>query len=163
MNEIIISRFKLGQETEISLFIKKVYDEFVAIDYPDEGNRFFYEWIEPAKIAERQQKGRTILVAKSGDEIAGMIEIRGNDHISLLFVGKEYQKQGIAKKLFNRALKSCLHKDPGLEKFQVHASPYSLEVYKALGFRLAGELTQTNGILYYPMEMVLLPGLLFQR
>jgi len=153
MNETNIEEYQAGQEFMIYQLIKKVYDEFVSDDYTDEGNRFFYSWIDPYKIAKRQQNEINILVASDDSKIVGMIEIRDNDRISLLFVDKEYQGQGIARQLFQASLKKCLKKDPKLKMFYVHASPFSIPVYRKLGFIETDEMQETMGIKYLPMEM----------
>jgi predicted GNAT family N-acyltransferase len=155
INSIKILRFKIGQEEAISNLIRKVFDEFVAIDYTDEGNSFFYDWISPKKIADRQAKQRTILVAMDGQEIVGMIEIRDNNHISLLFVEKEYHGLSIATKLFRESLKDCIRKEPDLDKFYVYASPFSVPVYKKLGFIATDFMQERFGIKYMPMEMAI--------
>jgi predicted GNAT family N-acyltransferase len=133
--------------------IKIVYDEFVAIDYSEEGNRFFYNWIEPLKIAERQKNQINLWVAMDDSKLVGMIEIRENKYISLLFVEKTYQGQGIAKFLFQKSLKECLKREPKPDKFQVHASPFSIPIYKKLGFVETDSLQEEHGIKYLPMEM----------
>jgi GNAT superfamily N-acetyltransferase len=145
--------FQPEQENEIYALIRKVYDEFVAPDYSDEGNKFFYNWIAPEKIAERQRVGRNMLVAMIDSKIAGVIETRDNSYVSLLFVLKEYQGLGIAKKLFHEALKNCQKTDPYIDKFYVHASPFSVPVYKKLGFAETDSMQEQNGIKYLPMEM----------
>lgn len=155
--QITISRYRSGQEQEISSLIKKVYDIYVAPDYPDEGNQHFYDWIAPEAIATRQKTQKTILIAQTNTSIVGMIEIRNNDRISLLFVDPDFQNQGIARKLFLEALKNCISQDSGLSKFYVHASPYSIEFYQRLGFKETGTIQETNGIKYLPMEMEILP------
>ena len=151
---ISISTFKNGQEIAINKLIKEVYDEFVSADYCDEGNQFFYNWIEPAKIAERQKNERTIFVAKNKNEIIGMIEIRDNNTISLLFVSKKYHGQGIAKKLLQKAIKNCIKKEPNINKFYVHASPFSIPIYKKLGFTETDTMQEEFGIKYLPMEII---------
>lgn len=150
---MVVGSYKNGLETSISHLVRKVYDEFVAPDYSEQGNQFFYDWIEPSRIAERQAKERTMLVAMDDSEPLGVIEIRNNDHISLLFVDKAYQGKGIARSLFREALKGCLAKNPNLRKFYVHASPFSIPVYEKLGFKSSGNLKEENGIRYLPMEM----------
>lgn len=152
MESIKIEKYQEGQETEIYQLIKRVYDEFVSPDYPNEGNQFFYDWIQPGRIAERQAEGRNMLIATSSAGIIGVIEIRGNNTISLLFVDKEYQGRGIAKKLFQKSLENAIQNDSALDKFYVHASPYSIPIYKKLGFNEAGSLQEENGIKYMPME-----------
>jgi GNAT superfamily N-acetyltransferase len=153
MDIIKIESYHNGQEIEINKLIKKVYDEFVAIDYTEEGNNFFYDWIEPSKIAERQKNQNNILVAIVNSKLVGMIEIRENKYISLLFVDKEYHGQGIAKKLFHKSLKTCIKRDATLDKFYVHASPFSIPIYIKLGFVETDIMQEQFGIKYLPMEM----------
>lgn len=153
MGKVEFAKYQKGEEVAIFKLIKKVYDEFVACDYSEEGNRFFYDWIDPLKMAERQKNERNIWVAKDLDEITGMIEIRDNNRISLLFVDKEYQQQGIASKLFSIALESCMKKDSELNLFYVHASPFSMPIYKRMGFVETDKMQEKMGIKFLPMEM----------
>jgi GNAT superfamily N-acetyltransferase len=155
METIRIEKYQNGQEIIIHRLIKKVYNEFVAPDYPDEGNRFFYKWIKPSKIAERQRYQINLWVAFIDSKLVGMIEIRDNKFISLLFVDKEHQGQGIAKKLFDKSLKEIIRRDPKLDKFYVHASPFSIPVYKKMGFTETNIMQEENAIKYLPMEMTI--------
>jgi GNAT superfamily N-acetyltransferase len=153
MNEIKIENFKIGQEEEIHQLIKNVYDEFVSGDYTDAGNDFFYEWIHPARIAERQKVQNNLWVATDGSKIVGMIEIRDNKYISLLFVNKDFHGRGIARRLYEESLKICIQRNETLEKFYVHASPFSIPIYEKLGFIATDEMQEQFGIKYLPMEM----------
>jgi GNAT superfamily N-acetyltransferase len=155
MNTIRIDRYQIGQEIMIHQLIKKVYDEFVSIDYSNEGTRFFYEWIKPSKIAERQFNQINLWIAFIDSKLVGMIELRDNKYISLLFVDKEYQGQGIAKKLFDKSLKEIIRRDPQIDKFYVHASPYSIPIYKKMGFFETDNMQEENGMKYLPMEMTI--------
>lgn len=148
-----ITPFSQGQENEISLLIRTVYDEYVAPDYTEEGNRFFYNWIAPERIAERQKTQVNLLIASIEQQVVGTIEIRENKNISLLFVHKNYHGKGIAKRLFKEALKMCCSRDENLQKFYVHASPYSIPVYERLGFTAIDSMKEDHGILYLPMAM----------
>jgi GNAT superfamily N-acetyltransferase len=152
---IQIEKYTKGQETEISQFIKRVYDEYVANDYSEEGNNYFYDWIAASKLFERQQKGESILLAFTGSKIVGVIETRDINHISLLFVDKEYQGQGIARKLLLESIRNCFRNGNKPEKFFVHASPYSIAIYRKLGFTETGNLQEQHGIKYLPMELSL--------
>lgn len=153
MSEIFIEPFKIGQEEEIHQLIKIVYDEFVSGDYSDSGNEFFYDWIYPSRIAERQKTQNNLLVALSNSKVVGMIEIRDNKNISLLFVNKDFHGRGIAKRLFQESLKICIQRDESLEMFYVHASPFSIPIYEKLGFVATDEMQEQFGIKYLPMEM----------
>jgi predicted GNAT family N-acyltransferase len=151
--EIRIEKYQKGQEAEIHRLIKRVYDEYVSCDYSDDGNEFFYNWIAPEKIAERQTERVNIFTAMADTELAGMIEIRENKYVSLLFVDKQYQGKGIARQLFEKAVENCIQYNPGLDKFYVHASPYSIPIYKSMGFKENGTMQEENGIKYLPMEI----------
>ena len=155
MNTIRIEKYQNGQEIMIHQLIKKVYDEFVSIDYCEEGNRFFYDWIQPSRITERQRNQINLWVAFKDLKLVGMIEIRDNKFISLLFVDKDYQGQGIAKRLFDESLKEIIRRDSKLDKFYVHASPYSIPIYKKLGFIETDKMQEENGMKYLPMEMTI--------
>lgn len=150
---ITINPFQEGLELAVSELIRKVYDEFVAPNYSADGNRFFYDWIEPHKIRVRQLNGRNMFVAQEGASVIGVMEIRDNNRISLLFVDKDYHGRGIARSLFHVALKQCIQRDSSLSKFYVHASPYSVPVYKKLGFIAVDKMQEQNGLKYLPMEM----------
>jgi GNAT superfamily N-acetyltransferase len=153
MDTMKIEKYQDGQEIAIHQLIKRVYDEFVSIDYSDEGNKFFYDWIQPSRIVERQKSQINLLVALVDSKLVGMIEIRDNKNISLLFVDKEYQGQGIAKRLFQESLKTCIQRDSALDKFYVHASPFSIPIYMKLGFEETDVMQVQFGIKYLPMEM----------
>jgi len=153
MSTIRIEKYHPGQEDMVYKLIKMVYDEYVSNDYSDEGNRFFYDWIQPSKIAKRQLNQTNIWIAFKDSELVGMIEIRDNKFISLLFVDKKYQGQGIAKRLFNESLREIIQRDSNLDKFYVHASPYSIPIYRKMGFIETDIMHEENGIKYLPMEM----------
>lgn len=153
MHPIKIEIFSPGQEEVVCRLIRKVYDEFVSIDYAEEGNRFFYDWIEPERIAARQFNDINLLIAKSGAEIVGMIEMRDNNTVSLLFVDKLFQGNGIARKLLNRAVEICMQREPKPTEIFVHASPFSIPIYEKLGFKATGVMQVEHGIKYLPMKM----------
>lgn len=150
-----IESYRPGQEVAISEFIRRVYDEFVANEYPEEGNRVFYDWIEPSKIAKRQQKQNTLLVAVIDSLIVGMIEVRDTNIISLLFVDRQYQGRGIAKRLVDQSLRDCLRVNLHIDRLRVHASPFSIPIYRKLGFVETDVMQEEFGITYLPMEMVI--------
>jgi ribosomal protein S18 acetylase RimI-like enzyme len=154
-DNIIINDFQTGRENLVCDFVKKVFDEFVAPDYSEEGNNTFYDYIDPVKMKERISSGKTfILLAEEGENIAGMIEMRDFNHISLLFVDRKYQGQGIAKDLYDRAIKICRENSNESIEFTVNSSPFAVEIYEKLGFIKTEDEKITNGIRYIPMKML---------
>ena len=61
---ITLEGFRPKHAKEISRLIREVYDEFVAPDYPPEGNEHFYSFITPEALVERfTQKGHFLVTA----------------------------------------------------------------------------------------------------
>lgn len=144
--------FENGMEKEIARLVKKVYDEFVAQDYSKEGNDFFYDFVKPENFVSRvEQNQNRILCAVHSSVIVGLIEIRDQNQISLLFVDSNCQKKGIAKKLYAQTLKLLKEENPHIKTVHVHASPFSIPAYKKLGFNADGEIQEHIGIKYLPM------------
>ena len=150
-----IKEYKPGHEQEVYCLVKAVYDEFISHENSTDGNQLFYEWISPGEIANRQKSQNNMWLAWMGKELLGMIEIRDSNTVSLLFVNKYYQNNGIARHLFQTALTECTKRGSDIDKFYVHASICSVLVYKNLGFYVTGKAHKENGIYYVPMEMTI--------
>lgn len=93
--------------------------------------------------------------AENQGELLGVIEIRNNAHLSLLFVSPDHQRQGIGKQLLAAAIKWTVHEDPNLKKLTVHASPNSVRAYEKLGFSTISAEKEVNGIRFTSMEKVI--------
>ena len=153
MKTVQIKSFQSGEEQAAHQLVKSVYDEYVAPENTPEGNQHFYDWIAPDQIAKRQEKQNNLWLAWDNVQLAGLIEIRDGNNITLLFVDKAWQKRGIATLLFQTALKECLKRNPDLDKFLVHASLCSVPVYKSFGFKVTEKARKENGIYFVPMEL----------
>ena len=82
------------------------------------------------RIAERvAQDFCFVLVAVQADQLIGMIEVRNYNHIALLFVDDEHQRQGIASSLLEVAIEKCREKNATLRRITVNASPYGLSFF----------------------------------
>jgi GNAT superfamily N-acetyltransferase len=97
---ITISELTENEVSIVSEMVEKLFNEFIGIDYSEEGNNTFRDHIKPQNILKRTtEEGRQLFTAKLEGEIIGIIEIKNKSHISLLFVKKEYHRQGIGKLL----------------------------------------------------------------
>lgn len=119
----------------------EVFMEFDAPDYSPQGRKEFQCFLANPKEINKLR----FLGAFTGDKLAGILAMR-QDHISLLFVAKEFHRQGIARSLFGYML-SEVEKD----RITVNSSPYALEIYGKLGFTATSAEQITNGIRYIPM------------
>jgi predicted GNAT family N-acyltransferase len=74
---------------------------------------------------------------------------------------KQYQNGQVVmiyhliKRVFDESLKETIRRDPKLDKFYVHASPYSIPIYRKLGFIKTDKMQEENGIKYLPMEITI--------
>ncbi|MGA2569089.1 MAG: GNAT family N-acetyltransferase [Terracidiphilus sp.] len=143
-----------GEEAEVSSLVWDVFEEFEAAEYKQEGIDEFKRFIAPESLAARCAAGIFfVLCCKSGSGIAGVIAIKENHHISLLFVRKEDQRKGIARTLLAKALEACLATDPKLQAVTVNSSRYAVGVYERLGFESIGPEQEKNGIRFTPMRL----------
>ncbi len=139
----MIDQFNIGEETEISEMVLKVFDTFVGFEYSEAGKKHFIDYIQPGAI---------LLTYKSDGKIAGIIEVRDSKHISLFFVGSQYQQRGIGKTLMNEVIQRLKGKT---DTISVNSSRYAENIYAAFGFQKTGELQEQNGIRFIPMLMQL--------
>ncbi|MFZ5974724.1 MAG: GNAT family N-acetyltransferase [Bacillota bacterium] len=138
----------------VTSLVRRVFSEFVAPEYAQEGIETFKEYIRPENLENALQNGTLFIIGCcEADELVGVIAVSGYAHISLLFVDKAYHGKQIARNLFVKALKRCIFKNPGLTEITVNASAYAVDVYRKLGFEAAGDRTTTNGITFFPMKM----------
>jgi GNAT superfamily N-acetyltransferase len=121
-----------GEEEEVCSLARRVFDQFVAGDFPPEGVREFYSFADAIAMRERVRKGGTVLVAVEGTSVLGMLEIRDATHIAELFV--EERGRGLGSHLVERARQLCLARSDGPVTMTVHSSLYAVPVYKKLGF-----------------------------
>ena len=144
-----------GEETRVCELVSLVFNEFVAPLYAQEGVQEFFKYVDPVLLWKRSQENHFVLVATIQDKIAGMIEIRDHNHISLLFVDRQFQQRGISKELLRRALEICLQQEPKLAEVSVNSSPNAVQVYEKLGFYQKSPEQVKNGIRFVPMVLEL--------
>jgi len=134
--------------------VNRVFSEFVAVDYSQQGRNTFEAYLQ-TKLQEVQaalKSGEKKMWAYyQDDKILGVIATQNTSHISLMFVDKTHQKQGIARQLLD-IVREELRKHENLTQITVNSSPYAVEVYERLGFVKTQEQQEKDGILYIPMR-----------
>ncbi len=129
--------------------IRSVFLRFESPDYSDEGTNTFLEFIEKGNIQNGINKGELkFWVCNAGSGIVGVIAMKNECHICMLFVHKNFHRQGISKRLVCEALSDVVPKTD----ITVNSSPYAKDFYHAVGFDDTDSLTTTNGIIYVPMK-----------
>lgn len=131
------------------VLVKSVFDEFVAPDYSEEGRENFFRLVTSGYLEKLYTRNGFVLGAFNDDSIVGMIAIRDFNHISLLFVDRQFQKKGIGRSLFLAA--SQIIESQSLTDLHVHSSPFAVPFYKSIGFTGIGVECIEGGIRYLPM------------
>lgn len=146
------------REAEIpaaSALVRRVFAEFEAPDYVQEGIDAFHRFIAPEALAEQFRSGSLKLWgAFRQDSLAGVAAARNQNHICLLFVDKPYHRQGIARALFTAVLNLC-RTDPAISRITVNSSPYAAGIYRKLGFTATDAERIADGIRFTPMVYIL--------
>lgn len=137
--------------------IKDVFDEFNYSDYEYEGVESFYNFIDKKYIKKQLMSGNMIiLVARTtNNKIIGTIGVSVENHISLLFVHKNFHRKRIGTNLLKSAIKVCKYNDENIDKITVNSSPYAIEFYHNYGFEDLSDLQESDGIVFLPMAFYL--------
>jgi GNAT superfamily N-acetyltransferase len=133
----------------------RVFQEFEAPCYVKKGIEEFRKFISYNSIIEQFDTGKLLFWGCfDNDDLTGIIAIRGINHICMMFVNKEYHRQGIARSLFQTVEERCKSED-NISKITVNSSPYAIEIYHRLGFFDTDEELTVNGIRFTPMSFLI--------
>jgi ribosomal protein S18 acetylase RimI-like enzyme len=133
--------------------VKRVFDACVAPDYTAQGSAFYYSFVTPDYVRSWRRERRLCLVAKSGDNIVGIVDVRDTNHITMFFVDVACQNRGIGRRLITEAVAACKLTNPALATVEVNASPFAVEIYSRLGFVQTRGEEDMNGIRFTAMEL----------
>ena len=134
-----------------------VFMQFEAPDYRPEGVAAFKrDIIENETFITDCKKGVCPIYAAFDDnEIIGIIGMRSNTHINLVFVKKEYHRQGVATAIFRFLLNDILNENPDLNEITLNSSPYGKPFYLHIGFVPLSDEKEIDGIKFTPMKYVI--------
>ncbi|MDD3368127.1 MAG: GNAT family N-acetyltransferase [Lachnospiraceae bacterium] len=131
----------------------KTFLQFDAPEYSREGIRNFNDFVTDNMLYRMFLSGAyQMIVAESTKQMVGMITLRDNSHISLLFVDEKYHKQGIGRQLLT-ALQEYLSTELDQHFMTVNSSPYAVEFYHKYGFQDLDHEICRDGIRYTPMKI----------
>ena len=157
MDPIVYRPMTPADAQAVSRLILDSFAEFIEAEYSDEGRAEFIRHVQPEALVDRSRSDHFLLLAIAGGKPAGVIDLRDNDHVSLLFVDSGFQRHGIARELLVRALSVARPAKPGLDRVTVNSSRFGVPIYKRLGFRQTGPERTVNGIVFIPMAHLLAP------
>lgn len=137
------------RDTEaVSAVCMASFSKSVADTLSEEGISTFAKIAASDAFLKIMKEDNLILVAECNGEIEGVIELKEGRHVAMLFVKPEMQMKGIGRKLLSSAL-TCAKFDT----VTVSASLSSVPAYKKYGFELKGNIAESAGLVYQPMEI----------
>lgn len=143
-----LSPLQLSQAIELT---RRVFDEFKGPAYSPEGVETFYTYLELENLLEKWQRGRLLMWgAFDADKLVGVIALANQNHVSLLFVDKAYQRRGLASQLFHLMMAYCIQK--AVKTVTVNADVSALSIYQRLGFVDLDAVQERDGICFVPMQ-----------
>ena len=153
MNDNILIRTINENEWEEAMNL--AWDTFIlyeAPEYTKEGITSFRNFVRDPILKTLFIEGKyNVLAAFNNNIIVGIIGVRNETHISLLFVDSEYHKKGIARRLVEKTFERTSEKY-GKREMTVNSSPYAVGFYHKMGFVDTDIEQTTDGIRYTPMK-----------
>ncbi len=150
-----IGTMREGDLLQVTQLVTKLFNQFEAPEYSTEGVNNFLRYVDVDAFRKRMNTNHFALVSRKGETIVGVIEVRNNDHICLLFVDAAYHQQGIGKTLLKTAIARCGKSNPKLKEITVNSSPFAVPIYRRFGFVAIGGEKLQEGIRYIPMTLSL--------
>jgi GNAT superfamily N-acetyltransferase len=153
--EFIVKKVRDNELDNAFLLIWNTFLEFVAPDYSQEGiETFKAKFIEDDEFRNSFKNGKqTMYGSYLEDKLVGVLSISSNNHISCVFVDKNYHRKGIATSLFHKIILDL--KNIHVIKIKLNASQYAIPFYHSLGFKDIDAQKEFQGIIYTPMELEL--------
>ena len=122
----------------------------VAPTLSEKGIKTFRSIASVEGFSDRVKADNEILVYEKSGSIVGILEFKKGRHIAMLFVDPDAQKKGVGRSLISAILPFARE-----DILTVSASIPSVPAYLSYGFICTGEVAESAGLKYQPMEMKL--------
>lgn len=107
----------------------------------------------PDGFAQRRDRDNLQLVYDASGQLQGVGELKQRRRVAMLFVDPACQRQGVGE-----ALLAALVAQARTEVLTVSASLPSVGFYARHGFQCAGDVAESAGLVYQPMQRTLVAG-----
>ena len=122
----------------------------VAPTLKEEGIKKFQNVASLEGLESRMEADNEMVVYENEGEVVGYIELKEGRHIAMLFVSPSFQKRGVGKLLISKILPYAKS-----DIITVSASLTSISAYLNFGFECTGEVSESAGLTYQPMQIKL--------
>ena len=151
-NHIAIRPATTDDAQRISELITTLSREHIACDLSPEGSERLLSSMSADSIRSFINSGFRYFVAETGGTIAGVVATRDDQHLYHLFVDNQFQRQGLARRLWQVAHEACVSAS-GTRVFTVNSSRNAVAVYERFGFVRHGETQNVGGVIFVPMKL----------
>ena len=138
-----------AKKSEWEEAMKLAWETFLVFqtkEYKKEGIESFYNFImDPDLKKFFLMDLYQLFVALEADRIIGIITLRNNSHISLLFVGKDHQRYGVGSALVEYLSEYVLY-EKQIDYVTVDSAPSAMEFYHKIGFWDLAPMKYNRGI-----------------
>ena len=135
--------------------MKLAWDTFLIYEAPDysvKGVHNFRKFVRDPLLKKMFTYGEYIAIGAFVDKrMVGIIGVRNTNHVSLLFVDRDYHRMGIASGLIRRFIRDA--RTEGITYVTVNSSPYAVGFYHKIGFINLSEEIEKDGIRFTPMRL----------
>ncbi|MEM7716861.1 MAG: GNAT family N-acetyltransferase [Cyanobacteria bacterium P01_A01_bin.68] len=145
MNTIIYRQPELGDKNSISGCMWASAELWELTDGTPESVAEWKKLCDWEELKDRILSKERTLVAVWNELVIGFIAFKRGNHLSLLFVRKEFSRQGIASQLFIQCTKD-------FEEITVNAAETAIGFYEKIGFVQNGDRFFLKGIWQRPMK-----------
>ncbi len=135
----------------ISALVRPLVEKYIAVDLAPEGKRNLLACLTANAVRGHMAKGFCYHVAVDGEKLLGVVAIRDESHVYLLFVADPVRGRGIARRLWHAARAACTRAS-GRGEFTVNSSRHAVGLYRKLGFVETGRETTRGGVVSVPMR-----------
>lgn len=137
-----------GDAAAISALVTGLSERWIAPDCTPDGASILLASMAVEATAERLRgDGYRYVVAERDGQLVGVAALRRPAHLYHLFVLEHLQRQGLARRLWDRVRAHAPPSGP----VTVNASRVAIPAYRRLGFERAGDERFERGIRYTPM------------
>jgi len=91
------------------------------------------------------------IVAEHDGALVGFIALRDLSHVFHMFVARQHQRTGVARRLW-QAAQAQAQKSSSPKQYTVNSSLAAVPVYRSFGFEITGEVVSMHGISFVPMR-----------
>ncbi|TQV88366.1 GNAT family N-acetyltransferase [Aliikangiella coralliicola] len=154
ISEIKIRKARLEDAAAISSLIIPLLKKYVSHEFTPQAQITMLNTMSESKIAENISRDFEYYLAEYGPKeaspaiLAGVIGMKGKDHLFHLFVAERFHRAGIGNKLWHFMLSQNNE-----SQFTVYSSRFAVAFYQKLGFQSIGEPMKEGGVLCYPMAV----------